>query len=344
MSATAILTAAELVWTTGPSLLATCLNWWLYGVMCVQAYHYTASFTRRDNRIIKSLVLVLFLLDTTQTAMITADAFHWFVAGYGNAQMLDEIWINGIDVPFLDALIAFIAQAFYCWRIWFLRDGRRWKNAIPGLILLVATMQFAAGMVVGIKAQQVARWSLIGSEFVETTIWFTGAAVADLSIAIVMSWTLLYEHRSSVLSTNSVISRVVRLIAETNAITATFAVLALIFYWGIPSKPSMVVPVTSCIGKLYTNSLVAVLNNRGKSHPQSVFAAPETLRMPTFSATRNISGSTQTHDDSLELGFGGVHGMRFGSGDRSVDKHPQIGEESGDVVGVKLTNERGEVV
>jgi hypothetical protein len=75
----------------------------------------------------------LALLDILQTVMVTADAFHWFVYGFGNMDQLDQTFLNSWDVPVLDAIISLVVQAFYCWRIYFLR-----KNIIlPIIILLV---------------------------------------------------------------------------------------------------------------------------------------------------------------------------------------------------------------
>jgi hypothetical protein len=75
----------------------------------------------------------LALLDVLQTVMITADAFHWFVYGFGNMERLDEPFLNSWDVPVLDSIISLVVQAFYCWRIYFLRK----TMVIPILILLV---------------------------------------------------------------------------------------------------------------------------------------------------------------------------------------------------------------
>ena len=75
----------------------------------------------------------LFLLDVLQTALVTADAFHWFVFGFGNMITLDDTFINSWDVPFLDAIITTIVQVFYCWRIWVLSKSL----VFPIIIFLV---------------------------------------------------------------------------------------------------------------------------------------------------------------------------------------------------------------
>lgn len=75
------------------------------------------------------------MIDVLQTALVTADAFHWFVFGFGNVAALDDVFINSWDVPFLDAVIATVVQTFYCWRIWVLSKSL----VFPVLIFLVSS-------------------------------------------------------------------------------------------------------------------------------------------------------------------------------------------------------------
>jgi hypothetical protein len=80
-------------------------------------------------------VYSLVLLDAIQSVMILADAFHWFVYGFGDMNRMNEAFLNAWDVPFLDALIAVIVQGFYCWRIFVLRHS----YVLPIIIFLVCT-------------------------------------------------------------------------------------------------------------------------------------------------------------------------------------------------------------
>ncbi|KAL0575253.1 hypothetical protein V5O48_006718 [Marasmius crinis-equi] len=58
------------------------------------------------------------------------------------------------------------------------------------------------------------------------------------------------------------ISKLVRVTVETNSLTAGIAIVALIVYLAVPKHTALVVPPTAMLGKLYTNCLIAVLNNR----------------------------------------------------------------------------------
>lgn len=80
------------------------------------------------------VVYGLSALDILQTCMVTADAFHWFVFGFGNMNQLDEPFLNSWDVVLIDSVVALIVQSFYCWRIYLLQDS----FILPIFIILVS--------------------------------------------------------------------------------------------------------------------------------------------------------------------------------------------------------------
>ncbi len=75
----------------------------------------------------------IFALDTIQSFLLVDDVFFWFVYNFGDFGKLSQFhW--GFDVPILDAIIGFIFQLVYCWRIWALSG---WK-IVPVLLALVS--------------------------------------------------------------------------------------------------------------------------------------------------------------------------------------------------------------
>ncbi|KAJ6490938.1 hypothetical protein C8R45DRAFT_1137870 [Mycena sanguinolenta] len=225
----------------------------------IRVYLYHENF-QHDGARMKLLVYGLFLLDVTQTAMVTADAFHWFVYGFGNLILVDQTFLNSWDAPVLDSVISLIVQSFYCWRIYILRKGL----LIPLAILLVSLTQFAAGIATGIKEHELGQLSLLTQgDASSETVWLAGGAVADVAIAAVLSWTLLRERSYCLPPNRTIISRLTRHIVETNALTAGVAVIALILFWAAPpaAAASVAIPI-AILGKLYTNCLLALFNNR----------------------------------------------------------------------------------
>ncbi|KAF8139290.1 hypothetical protein K438DRAFT_1996149 [Mycena galopus ATCC 62051] len=241
----------------GPTLLGILFNWGFLGVSVVQLYFYHENF-RHDRAPIKLLVYVVALLDVLQTVMMTADAFHWFVYGFDSLIASDQPFLNSWDVPVLDSIIALIVQAFYCWRIYILRKG----FVIPLAVLLVSLTQFAAGIATGIKVpictplthssttiiifpggHQLGHLSLIFETAASETVWLAGGAVADVAIAGVLSWTLLRKRKHSLPPNHTIISRLIRHTVETNALTASVAVIAVILFWGAQDTALVATPV-----------------------------------------------------------------------------------------------------
>ncbi|KAF9048053.1 hypothetical protein BDZ89DRAFT_802289 [Hymenopellis radicata] len=310
-------------------MIAICLNWGLMGVLLVQMFFYHITFPK-DSATIKSLVYGLFVLDILQTGLITADAFHWFVFGFGDMNRLNDTFLNSWDVPLLDSVIALIVQCFYSWRIYVLQKSL----VFPVLIVLVSLCQCGAGVAVAVIAHRLGKLSLISTEVSEQTTWLVASALADVLITIVLSWTLLRSRSRYLPVSGRRIGRIVALTVETNCLTAGVAVISLILFLGVPQHATLVVPPTAIIGKLYTNCLVAVLNNRslGSSGPRSGTSSGssnfQSFRMPELSSAprRNqalkveVIQQMDTRDDAgIALGdFGPKSQLETQRGSNSV--------------------------
>ncbi|KAJ7117231.1 hypothetical protein C8R43DRAFT_1242178 [Mycena crocata] len=272
---------AEIATIAGPSLLGICFNWGFMGVLVVQLYFYYINFPH-DTKGIKALVSGLAILDIVQTVLVTADAFHWFAFGFGNMERLDDTFLSSWDVPMLDSLISLIVQIFYCWRIYVLRKSL----VFPVIITVAAATQAAFGILTAVKSNELGKLSLIGSTEAKVafqTTWLVGSAVVDVTIAVVITWTLLRARNKGFISSHSLINRIVQMTVETNALTGGVAVTAVVIYLTVPQHSTYVVPPAAIMGKLYSNCLVAILNNRNIIASAAAVATP----MGTTAAVSN---------------------------------------------------------
>ncbi|KAH9978389.1 hypothetical protein BJV74DRAFT_780687, partial [Russula compacta] len=114
-------------------LFGVIFNWALYGTLCIQTYVYSYNFPD-DRRWMKALAYFVFLLETVQTALSGADAYYWFMTGFGNLESLRNSNFAPIDSPTIDAFISLIVQVFFCYRIWTLNNRTLW---LPLLIVVV---------------------------------------------------------------------------------------------------------------------------------------------------------------------------------------------------------------
>ncbi|KAJ7201464.1 hypothetical protein C8J57DRAFT_1412301 [Mycena rebaudengoi] len=140
--------------------------------------------------------------------------------------------------------------------------GARW---VAGLIVLISLAQAAGGMGSGLgvylpetSPKDSAATFVNFIRIPLLYLWLIGSAVADILIAISMTYLLL---RVAEPSTQHIIRRVVRLIVETNALTASVAVIALAVFSGFPGTTYFICPTTILPG-LYSNTLLVLLNNR----------------------------------------------------------------------------------
>ncbi|KAF9452085.1 hypothetical protein P691DRAFT_630572, partial [Macrolepiota fuliginosa MF-IS2] len=240
--------------------LGIVLNSYLYGILTLQYYNYHVNF-RNDYPILRAIVHAQFVLETVQTIMSIADGFHWFVYGYGKRAQLQEFFLANIDSPIMCVVITLISQGAYCWRIYRL-SGRK---LVTLAIALVICCQAAGGLGLGIMNQKlgnISKWNKTDDIFM--IIWTASTAVADTTIACVMTYLLLLND-NSYNRTVRVPSRIVRLLIESNIATATVATVQLLITLIRPISP----PKTSLflcpgyvLGKIYSNSFITMLNNR----------------------------------------------------------------------------------
>jgi len=241
----------------GPVYLGDIVNWFFYGIIVMQTYTYYQSFPN-DSKKIKTLVYGLFLLDSLQTIMAAPDSFTLFATGFGNMNVLKDPRLSGFYAPILDGIIAFIVQTFFCYRIKILQKS--WW--LPLTIFCISIAGFVGAMAVGIKTFQSGDLTKLGTFKWEFSLWLASSALSDTVIAIVMTYVLLSSRSEYFHQTNDILVKVVRLTVETNIATASLAILCLVVLLAIPQDPTMTTTPGFALGKVYTNTFVAILNNR----------------------------------------------------------------------------------
>lgn len=221
----------------------------------IDIYH--ISFPN-DARGIKLLVFGILILETLQVCLGAADIYYWFGAGYGNMIRLGRTYLSPFDTPLMGSLTSFTIQIFFCYRIRVLRK-EFWPLCI--LIGTISTTQLYGGISGGIRGYLNKDFSSRDLHVEDAFLWLIGNAVADFLIAVTMIFLLLKSRTQEHKFTNDVISRLVRLIMETNSLTAGVAVFSVILFVAFPNANYFICP-TLVIGKLYSNTLLVTFNNR----------------------------------------------------------------------------------
>ncbi|KAF5348919.1 hypothetical protein D9756_009830 [Leucocoprinus leucothites] len=269
---------------TGPPYLGIILNWWLFGVLTLQYYLYYLNFPD-DRWSLKLTVAFIFVMEFAQTLMTVADGFHWFVFGFGDVNALGEFFLANFDSPMMSSVVALVVQSMYAWRLYRLSKSK----VLTYIIALCAVAQATGGIGIGIVHQQagtIARWQSKYQPLL--VVWAGFSALADVLIASAMTWLLLRSKswkRGD--ERNNVLTKIVRLTIETNLASAAVA-LAELLTCTIPAiappKSSYFLAPGYVLGKLYSNSFLAMLNNR-------TYIRQDLLRKQSANTSFNGSGS-----------------------------------------------------
>ncbi|KAF8992092.1 hypothetical protein BDZ89DRAFT_1086394 [Hymenopellis radicata] len=244
---------------TGPHILGMFLSWFLLGIITVQVYIFYLNQPEHNNgplRNIRWFVYGLFLLEWAQTIMMTHDGFHWYVINWGNSATLNDISLIWLNVPLMGSVISCAVQLFFAWQIRQLSK----VNWISGVIVLVALAHASTGIASGIKVRVLGSLSQLGTTTGLVTFTHVGEAAADIIIAGAMTF-FLFRMKSGFQRTDTQITKIIRLFLETGLLTSTVAILDVIFFFLFPPNTLHEVP-SLMLSKLYTNALLAMLNNR----------------------------------------------------------------------------------
>ncbi|KAJ7503815.1 hypothetical protein B0H11DRAFT_2187682 [Mycena galericulata] len=239
---------------TSATLIGSLCNFFLFGTLVIQVYVYNVCFPK-DRPAIKRLVYFVFLAMAVCTCLNAADVYYWYAAGFGDLEKFGEARFSPFYTPIMGSVIALIVQLFYCYRISVFRSNAVWFTAV---IALASFVQAVGGMGGGIKAYIAANEQHDKVRTVLVYMWLVGDAVADILIAITMTHLLT---KASELHTREVVRGVVRLVIETNAFSASVAIVGLILFAGLPTKDYFICP-TLVLPGVYANTLLVLLNNR----------------------------------------------------------------------------------
>ncbi|KAI9453623.1 hypothetical protein BJY52DRAFT_811511 [Lactarius psammicola] len=240
-----------------PLLLGAVWNWTLYGVLVVQTYVYGYNFPN-DGTPLKLLVYAIFLIETLQTALSGSDVYHWFVSGFGNLERLTSPQLSALDVPIIGSIVSLVVQFFFVYRIWVL-SGRS-SRFLCLVICIVSTVDAAAAFGGGVYAQIHGRFASGRTLKILALTWLGGNTLSDLVITVSMVY-YLGKRRADGYFSDHALSRIVRLAVETNIMTTTVGLVALLMV-SIYSDKNWYTCPTAVIGKLYSNTLLLSLNNR----------------------------------------------------------------------------------
>ncbi|KAF8165218.1 hypothetical protein B0H34DRAFT_793633 [Crassisporium funariophilum] len=239
----------------GVLLLGLFFNTYLYGVVTYQfiVYHNTKF---NDRLWIRSIVGVLFVLDTIHSAVAVYSGWEICVTNYGKPETLAFVsW----TIPFTavaTAFAAFITQIFLGHRVLILTKNK----PLAALIATLSIVGFIFGVYAGIYSgilQAVAKFGPLGP-FV--TVWLVFQTSADIVITASLSF-VLSRSRTGFRRTDTIINRLIRGAVQTGMFASLFA-LADLYSFMLHRNTNLYAMFAYPLGRIYTNTLLDTLNAR----------------------------------------------------------------------------------
>ncbi|KIK48436.1 hypothetical protein CY34DRAFT_798258 [Suillus luteus UH-Slu-Lm8-n1] len=276
----------------GAILLGGLLAFGLSGCVNMQFIVYWQLYSYESWRV-KSLVVAITLLDWCHSAFVAIALWDSIIVPYGNMDDFDKIpWSVGPAVE-LTAMITFLVQCIFAYRIYRLQK-KRLTVVVPIVALaffrLVAASVSMSEMIrlqsyAAFIQQNFSRWIF--------TVGLSLSAFVDIMITAIMCY-FLRKNRTMVISTIRIIDTLTLWTIRNGSMTSAAAIASLICWLAMPDNRTFL-GLHFVIAKLYANSLLATLNARqhirnGKQHNSSsdrplpiIFSedwenAPEALR------------------------------------------------------------------
>ncbi|EIW79771.1 hypothetical protein CONPUDRAFT_83072 [Coniophora puteana RWD-64-598 SS2] len=242
----------------GPYVFGYQFNWALYGILIVQVYIYHVS-SLPDRWPIQAIVYGTLIIETVQIAFATHDSYYQFAVSWGQVAELNVLHYTWLTLPVLIGIISMITQIFYAWRIHILSK----RYVVSAIVTVLALLQGASALATGARAyilDEDHRTDVSSNLLSSDIVWLSSTAACDVLIFLCMVY-YLSKMRTGIKSTEKIINRLITLVIETGLVTTIAAIIDLGFFIGLPDTPWFVV-LSLMLSKLYSNSLLVILNNR----------------------------------------------------------------------------------
>ncbi|KAJ6527911.1 hypothetical protein DFH09DRAFT_1328011 [Mycena vulgaris] len=243
--------------TFGMLYISTVITTGLWGAGTVQLYYYYDRYARKDPRILRAFVAVVWFIDTVHQALLIWFVYEYLVTHYGEPTYLGHLHPALGWSVLCSGTVCYLVQLFFVRRLWQLSGN---SYVLTGALGLAASAQYGCQMAYfGL--------TLTFSDFHGLTeiLFLTKAiniitAITDTALAGALVY-LLNSSRTGYARTQNIINRLIVFCVNTGAATGLSAILVLAFSYALPDKLVYMFFYMN-IARLYVNSLLAALNYR----------------------------------------------------------------------------------
>ncbi|KAF9064537.1 hypothetical protein BDP27DRAFT_1333391 [Rhodocollybia butyracea] len=289
--------------TYGAMLIGVLFSTFLQGVLTLQTVTYYDSYPK-DPISTKLVVATVWCFDTFHLILIAQSAYHYLISNWGFLPaLLESTWELDLNVTFI-GLSTFACQLFFLKRIWVF-SGRNW--IMVGVLAALCCVTLVVDIIVTVQILEHRSVAEFGVQKTGILVAFISGAVADVTIASLLTF-YIRRNRSGFEKTDSLITLIVRYTVTTGVVTSLLGIFTLVAYFLSPDGLTFIA-MHFCLGRLYTNALLATLNSRSK------------LRA-TLEGTSNVQfDSSRKKDNSTNLSMS-IPLSNFSSAPGMTDTQP----------------------
>ncbi|KAJ6553334.1 hypothetical protein B0H19DRAFT_1296024, partial [Mycena capillaripes] len=207
-------------------------------------------FTHQNDRwLLKLYVATVLCFDTVHQALITHTVYTYLVTNFGNPAALNTI--PRLILVF-QGLTALFVQSFMAVRIW--------RCASWFMVPFSFCSRRSCTVSKENKCRSFTTWAQVTSLKTLSTAVNALAASGDVLVASILCGILL-RSRTGFRRSDTMIKKLILFLVNTTLLTSLFAIASLI---SITAAPATFIYILFffCMGRLYSNSLLAILNAR----------------------------------------------------------------------------------
>ncbi|KAK7055267.1 hypothetical protein R3P38DRAFT_1349584 [Favolaschia claudopus] len=260
----------DLTTSYGASIVGSWLASAMWGISSLQVFIYFSHSGDHDIALLRYLIAAIWLIDTTNTALVFKGNWKVLIGEYGRIANLFEIQNEFMIHTMLESVVIAVIQLYFIRRIYTFGKQTYIRSSfgnIGSIIFLVIMSCLAAWQVIGIILYQVfgygkALADLSTPREINLNMSLRAAAVAtDVIVALCMLFLLTRGGKNQFSQTRRMLHRLVLVTVTSGTITAIMATLVLILVAKYPADLTYTICEYS-LCSLYFSTLLANLNTR----------------------------------------------------------------------------------
>ncbi|TFY56444.1 hypothetical protein EVJ58_g7644 [Rhodofomes roseus] len=206
----------------------------------------------------KLVVFFIFLCDVCSAIFTIAWMYFLFISHWGDLVAFSQTtWMLSTD-PLILGLMTCATHFFFARRIYVI-TGNIW---LAGIICIFGLGTLAGALAAMISFLQVSSLADLTSLKPIAIVWLLFAAVGDVTITLIMSWSLR-KRKSGFQRTDQLVDRVIRVTVQNGLLTSLMATAALVLYLSTDIPYHLALSLV--LPRMYSNTMLSSFNYRDVS-------------------------------------------------------------------------------